>query len=69
MLTKEQFNTWQNDAVTLAFMDSVKQLEKNTTEQLIANKREDALSDDFYKGAIAALRDLLNTSFEEVSND
>lgn len=67
MITKDDFMGWKDNPVTKAFFESVKSMEEDAIESLVKNDdRGGTMSDDFFKGAITVLRDILNTSFVDV---
>ncbi len=67
MITEAEVSEWKVDPVTQKFMDGMAELEIEAMHKLSVNRDED-VRDDWFKGYIAALRDIQQADFEVADN-
>jgi hypothetical protein len=63
MITKIEVDEWKVDPVTAKFMAGMSELEQEAMYKLSINTDED-VRDDWWKGYIAAMRDIQQADFE-----
>ena len=64
MIQPSEFREWKSHFVTEAFQEAVQDMALHTTELLIGNVSAE-VSDDFYRGYIYALREVLKVDLSE----
>lgn len=64
MISTSELREWKAHPVTEAFMIAIAGMEQDVIERLIQNAEGD-LSDDFYRGYIFALRDVIKVDLSE----
>lgn len=64
MISKEDFANWRQDPVTKAFYEALNEQIELAKDELAINQ-ENVYSDDWYKGYIVAVRDVVKFDLEE----
>ncbi len=57
-ITKDQFQQWENDQVTEAFMEAAKERVEDAKDILASQAGIDSTTDNFYRGFIAAYSEM-----------
>lgn len=65
MITKPEFEDWKLHPVTEAFFNAMKDMEQYSIECLIGNTTTSETPDDFYRGYVYAVRDILKVDLGE----
>jgi hypothetical protein len=65
MITKLELQDWKSHPVTEAYFEAIDEMEGAVVEQLIKNVNQEMHPDDWYRGYIYALRDMLNVDLAE----
>lgn len=69
MITKAEWGDWKADLITRAFFEAAKTREEDASEILISQAGIDTVNDNFYRGFIAAYREMQNFTIEDLEND
>jgi hypothetical protein len=65
MITKLEFDCWKVHPVSEAFFAAMKDIEQYSIECLIGNTNTSETPDDFYRGYVYAVRDILKVDLGE----
>jgi hypothetical protein len=68
-LTPEEFLVWKKAEVTEAVFDLLKQRIDSAIFELVRDAGKDSQRDRYMVGYITAMRDVLNTSFEDTQEE
>lgn len=69
VVTKEEWLAWKNDHVTRAFYEAVQDRIEDSKDLLSYSAGVDQAQDNYWRGFIAAYREMLDFKVEEINED
>jgi len=68
-ITKSEWNDWKQDNITRAFFQATMERIEDTKEILSTSAGLDQMSDNFYRGFLAAYREMLDFKVDDIDED
>lgn len=66
-ISRDEFEEWTHHFITKAFMQTVLDSKQSLVDIAVGSMGVDSVEDNFRRGYIVALNDILNVSVDEVS--